>query len=113
MEDVKRLIGNRIRELRKARGLSQEKLAHKSELHYTHIGAIERGEKNWSIDTLVKVVRGLDVEISQLFNFPISTADTRKVRKSLIEAINKSAPETVKIMSDLLIALESLKRPSA
>ena len=113
MEDVKRLIGNRIRELRKAKGLSQEKLAHKSELHYTHVGAIERGEKNWSIDTLIKIAKGLNVEIAQLFDFPISTADTKKLKKSLIEGINTSPPETIKILSDLLTVLESLKRPSA
>ena len=57
VEDVKKLVGNRIRQLRKGKGLSQEELGYKSELHYTHIGAIERGEKNWSIETLVKVVR--------------------------------------------------------
>jgi len=113
VEDVKRLIGNRIRQLRKEKGLSQEKLGHVSELHYTHVGAIERGEKNWSIDTLIKIAKGLNVEIAQLFDFPISTADTKKLKKSLIEGINTSPPETIKILSDLLTVLESLKRPSA
>ena len=61
MEDLKKLVGERIRQLRKERGLSQEKLGFKSDLHYTHIGAIERAEKNWSIDTLVKVAEGLNV----------------------------------------------------
>ena len=57
MADVKRLIGDRIRQLRKERGLSQEKLGYESELHYTHIGSIERGEKNWSFDTLIKAAK--------------------------------------------------------
>ena len=59
MENIKKSVGDRIRQLRKARGYSQEKLADKADLHYTHIGSIERGEKNWSIETLVKVANGL------------------------------------------------------
>jgi transcriptional regulator with XRE-family HTH domain len=97
---------------RKERGLSQEKLGYESELHYTHIGSIERGEKNWSIDTLIKVAKGLNVEIVDLFNFPMPPADAKKVKKSFIEDINASSPETVKILSDLLNGLKSLKRPS-
>ncbi len=46
MEDIQKVIGNRLRDLRKKKGLSQEELGSKSKLHYTYIGAIERGEKN-------------------------------------------------------------------
>ncbi|MDP1989478.1 MAG: helix-turn-helix transcriptional regulator [Syntrophales bacterium] len=111
MADVKRLIGDRIRQLRKEKGLSQEKLGYESELHYTHIGSIERGEKNWSIDTLIKVAKGLNVEVADLFNFPIPPADVKRMKKSLTEDINASSPETIKILSDLLNGLKSLQRP--
>lgn len=111
LKDVKRLIGDRIRQLRKEQGLSQEKLGDKSELHYTHIGSIERGEKNWSIDTLIKVSKGLNVEVVDLFDFPMPPADAKKIKKSLIENIDTSSPETIKILSDLLKAIKSLKRP--
>jgi transcriptional regulator with XRE-family HTH domain len=110
--DVKRLIGDRIRQLRKEKGLSQEKLGYESELHYTHIGSIERGQKNWSIDTLIKVAKGLNVEIADLFIFAIPPADTKKMKKSLVEDINASSPESIKILSDLLKSLKSLKKPS-
>ena len=112
MADVKSLIGNRIRQLRKEKGLSQEKLGFKSELHWTHIGAIERGQKNWSIDTLIKVAIGLNVEIGELFNFAIPPPDAKKMKKSLIEDINISSPETLKILSDLLSGIKAFKRPS-
>ncbi|MEI8172724.1 MAG: helix-turn-helix transcriptional regulator [Deltaproteobacteria bacterium] len=112
MENVRRLIGDRIRQLRKERGLSQEKLGFKAELHYTHIGAIERGEKNWSIDTLIKLAKGLNVEIPELFNFPMPLADVEKMKHSLIENINISSPDTIKVLSDLLSGLKSFKRPS-
>jgi len=109
--DVKSLIGNRIRQLRKEKGLSQEKLGFESGLHCTHIGSIERGQKNWSIETLIKVANGLNVEIGELFNFAIPPADAKKMRKSLIEDINISSPETLKVLSDLLSGIKAFKRP--
>ncbi|MHB8828804.1 MAG: helix-turn-helix domain-containing protein [Syntrophales bacterium] len=84
MTDVKRLIGERIRQLRKEKGLSQEKLGYESELHCTHIGSIERGQKNWSIDTLIKIAKGLNVEVVDLFNFPMPPADAKKMKKLLV-----------------------------
>lgn len=110
MGDIKKLIGDRIRQLRKERGLSQEKLGYESELHYTHIGSIERGEKNWSIDTLIKVTRGLNVEVADLFNFPMPPADAKRMKKSLIERIQASSPETVKLLADLVKGLRSLHK---
>jgi len=110
VENIKKSVGDRIRQLRKARGYSQEKLADKADLHYTHIGSIERGEKNWSIETLVKVANGLNVEISDLFQFPIQATEAKKIKKSLIEEINLASPETIKILSDLLNGLKSLRR---
>jgi transcriptional regulator with XRE-family HTH domain len=109
MEDVKRLVGDRIRQLRKERALSQEQLGDESDLHCTHIGSIERGQKNWSIDTLIKVAKGLNVEVVDLFNFPMPPADTKKMKKALIEDINTSSPEAIKIVSDLLKSLKSLR----
>ena len=92
MTDVKKLVGDRIRQLRKDKGLSQEKLGYESELHCTHIGSIERGQKNCSIDTLIKVAKGLNVEVADLFNFPMPPADAKKMKKSLVEDIDASSP---------------------
>jgi len=110
LEDVKKLVGDRIRQLRKEQGLSQEKLGDKADLHYTHIGSIERGEKNWSIDTLIKVAKGLNIEVADLFNFPIPPTQAKKIKKSLAEEINASSPETIKILSDLLRGLKSFRK---
>lgn len=106
--DVKKLVGNRIRELRKERGLTQEELGYQSGLHYTHIGSIERGEKNWSINTLVKVAGGLNVKINDLFDFPEESIDLKSLKKSLNNEINTFSPETLKIFSDLVRSIKSL-----
>jgi transcriptional regulator with XRE-family HTH domain len=109
VEDIRKLVGERIRQLRKERGLSQEELGYKADLHYTHIGAIERGEKNCSLDTLVKVAEGLNVKIIELFNFPAKPADLKTLKKSFIEEINTCSPEMIKILSDVLKGLMPLK----
>jgi len=62
-------IGKRIRELRLATGLSQEKLAFKSRLDRTYIGSVERGERNIAIINLNKVCTALGISIAELFNF--------------------------------------------
>ena len=110
MEDIKKLVGNRIRELRKEKGLSQEELGYRSELHYTHIGAMERGEKNWSIETLIKAANGLEVSINDLLKIPSKRQDIMKLRDSVIKNVNRCSPETLTILSDLFRILE--KRPA-
>jgi len=62
-------IGKRIRVLRLAIGLSQEKLAFKSGLDRTYIGSVERGERNIAVINLNKVCIALDISIAELFNF--------------------------------------------
>jgi transcriptional regulator with XRE-family HTH domain len=109
VEDVKRLIGERIRKLRKERGLSQEELGWKSNLHYTHIGAIERGEKNWSIDTLVKVAGGLNVTVNDLLTLPSKPEDIKNLKKAIIAEINESSPEALKILSDMVRGVKSIE----
>lgn len=109
MEDVKKLIGDRIRQLRNEKGLSQEQLGYKSDLHYTHIGAIERAEKNWSIDTLIKVAGGLKVTVNDLLVFPLKPEDIKILKKSIIAEIKESSPEALKIFSDMVKGVKSME----
>lgn len=109
MEDVKKLVGERIRELRKGRGLSQEELGWKSDLHYTHIGSIERAEKNWSIDTLIKVAGGLNVTVNDLLAVPSKPDDIRSLKKAIVAEINESSPEALKIFSDMVKGVKSME----
>ena len=67
--DIKLLIGGRVRELRLARGItSQEKLGEMaSDLHRTFIGRVERGETNISIENLEAIAKALDVSLAEFF----------------------------------------------
>ena len=69
MKTIEKQFGKRIRELRLARGLSQEKLAFKSGMHRTYLGSIERGERNPSLKNIAAIADALGVSLSQLFSF--------------------------------------------
>jgi len=62
--NIAKLIGNRIRKKRIELGLSQEMLGEMCELHRTYIGAVERGEKNVTVITLIKIAKVLKEPIS-------------------------------------------------
>ncbi|MCM3412653.1 helix-turn-helix domain-containing protein [Metabacillus litoralis] len=68
MELVKSL-GERIRYLRKQKNLSQEQLGELADIHTNYVGAIERGEKNITIESLIKVSRGLGVTLEELLRY--------------------------------------------
>lgn len=61
-------FGNKVRELRKAKGLSQEELSFKADLHRTYIGMIERAEKNITLTNVEKIAKALDVPVSKLIS---------------------------------------------
>jgi transcriptional regulator with XRE-family HTH domain len=59
-------FGDRVREIRKQKGLSQEELSFKANLHRTYIGMIERAEKNITLLNIEKIANALEVDISDL-----------------------------------------------
>ncbi len=61
-----RILGDRIRERRTARGLTQGQLGEHCGLHRTFIGSVERGERNLSILNLRLIARVLRVQLSDL-----------------------------------------------
>jgi transcriptional regulator with XRE-family HTH domain len=62
----RQILATNMRQLRLARGWSQEDLAETCELHRTYIGAIERGERNVSIDNIDRIARAFGLAIGDL-----------------------------------------------
>lgn len=59
-------FGQRIRQLRKSRGLSQENLAFSVGVHRTYVGMIERGEKNITLSNIRKMADAFGISVSEL-----------------------------------------------
>lgn len=61
-------FGNKVREIRIQKGLSQEHLAELANVHRTYIGMIERAEKNITLNNIEKIANALNINIKELFN---------------------------------------------
>ncbi|MEC5156324.1 helix-turn-helix domain-containing protein [Chryseobacterium sp. MP_3.2] len=62
-------FGERVRELRISKGLSQEQLAHIADVHRTYIGMIERAEKNITLLNIEKIAIALETSIPKILTF--------------------------------------------
>ena len=73
--DYKRL-GKRIREERLKLNLTQAQLAEDIDISDTYMGAIERGERSLTLDTLVRLVNRLGVTIDYMLSDAVSDSDS-------------------------------------
>ena len=69
MDNRKNLFGRRIKELRKTKNLTQEKLSEKMDISTTYLSGTERGTENPTFDMLMKYSDALDIEMSELLDF--------------------------------------------
>ena len=65
---VLRKFGQRVRELRLQRKLSQEALADEARLDRSYIGGVERGQRNVSLGNIDKIARALGIPLAYLFD---------------------------------------------
>lgn len=62
-------LGRKIRAERENRAISQERLGELAKVHRTYVGMIERGEKNITLQNLVKFARALNLNVRDLIDF--------------------------------------------
>jgi transcriptional regulator with XRE-family HTH domain len=101
-------LGEKIRDLRKLKGLSQEELGEKSGFHFTYIGGLERGERNISLTNLEKIAGSLSINLYELLQaaeseevMPIST--THEAATNEITAMLKNLDDKEIIMFQNII----------
>ncbi|WP_027399175.1 helix-turn-helix domain-containing protein [Anaerovorax odorimutans] len=67
MDNISKIIGERLRSYRRKAKMSQEILAELAGVHPTYIGQLERGEKNPTIESIEKISRALELPLEELF----------------------------------------------
>ena len=88
---MEKIIGKKIQEFRKKKGMTQEELSEIIEISPHYLSALERGVYNIKLETLVKILNTLDCSADEVF----------------CDVVNKSYEVTSNKLSDLL---ESLPR---
>lgn len=109
MVDYK-FLGSRIREIRFARNLTQEKLAEAVGVGTTHISHIETGNTTPSLQTLLDIINTLGCSADELLCMEVQAA--RPYRNSWLSELVADCNSTeVKLITDTVIALKhSLRR---
>jgi transcriptional regulator with XRE-family HTH domain len=87
-------LGSRIREVRKAKGFSQEKLAEKANISTKYLGEVERGESSISAVLLNDISVALNVSISELMQHDHKD-DSELLKKEVTKYINSAKPDTI------------------
>lgn len=101
--DKKILLGKRLRELRKRKGIKQEKLAELICVEPATISNIENGKNYPSMINLESILRVLDSSFIEVFDF-----EHKKENETLVEEINevmKNNPERIEDFYKIIKAL--------
>ena len=111
MSDIAKVLGQRIRNYRIAKGLSQEKLAELAGCHPTYIGQIERGEKNATIESIEKISSALNISLSKLFE-KLGTQEegVRNIPLECYEFLSAKTKEEQEHIYRILLEMDKYKK---
>jgi transcriptional regulator with XRE-family HTH domain len=112
-EEVQRTLGDRIRQLRSSQGWSQEQFAGVCGLHRTYMGHVERGEKNVSLSTVVRISDALGLRLPELFAAGKSAGAPAKGRPRKMKNLRGAAPaglfDSTRLLNELRSQRKALK----
>lgn len=108
MSDILKSVGGRIKDIRKANGLSQDELGEKCGFHFSYIGGVERGERNVSLENLAKIADALHVEIKDFFNFQQELGEEKEIAlKEVIALLSSRDVKQIRMTKNLLLEIIS------
>ncbi|MEK6590958.1 MAG: helix-turn-helix transcriptional regulator [Nitrospinota bacterium] len=95
MDNIRKILGKRIRLLRESKGFTQEELGEKAGLSYKFVGEVERGEVNISLDSLIGIADALNVKINDIFPsekdiFPLFSSKEIQLIKKALRLLNRA-----------------------
>ncbi|HBR44973.1 MAG TPA: XRE family transcriptional regulator [Afipia sp.] len=80
--DIREILAQNLRRLRRARRFSQEELAHRAKIDRTYVSSLERRIYSATIDIVDKLARVLGVEASDLLKRPSTDTERKRARPS-------------------------------
>ena len=104
MKTTKELLGERIRELRKSRGLTQEQLAELIDVEQKHVSRLELGKSFPTIERLERLAHALDIPLRDFFDFN-HLADSNTLTQNIEEILAGLNEENTKIFYKMLISV--------
>jgi len=107
MANIHEILGKRIQSLRKKAGLTQLELAEKANLSLKHLGEIERGRGNPTLESLNNLSVALDISLMKLFDMNVDLLTTKVTEELSIDIIHSASPsDKTKILKILTILSE-------
>lgn len=104
MKSARELFGERIKELRIKKGMTQEDVAKTMGIDPKSFGRIERGERFPSLDAIEYIASALSVEIKDLFEFE-HLREVKQTKDVCIELLNEANEAELKILLKIMRAL--------
>ncbi|MGH7963635.1 MAG: helix-turn-helix transcriptional regulator [Candidatus Binatia bacterium] len=101
----KELLGRRIKSLRKNKGYSQEKLAEIVDISPRYLSSIETGKENPTLDLFLRLAKGLQVDLYEIFQFEHEGEQPRRLRKKLESLIAAAKDDDLARLTRVLEAL--------
>lgn len=99
-------IGQRIRKIRKANGLSQEQLAERVGISVTHMSHIETGNTKLSIEVFAEISQALDARSDELL-FGERGIVREQASEEILAILSECSPKQLCIISEILFAAKS------
>ena len=100
--DPFKLFGRRVRAVRKASKMTQEKAAERAGIAPNFLGYIERGSKRPSLEVIFALAKGLNVSADEFFQLDRVEADERVLRKKIHALVDKSNLEELQRIHSFL-----------
>ena len=102
METLEKALGNRIKALRKLKGWTQEKLAEQAGVSIQHVGEIERGDGNPTLQSLDRLAKGLGVSVSYLLAVEEEEQEAETLRTQVADEVKGMTSIELKLLRKII-----------
>ena len=103
--DIAKAFGDRVRELRTKRGLTQQQLGDQAKVNYKYLGSIERGRENPSLAVVARLAHALAVTPTELLDIAHLAHDPEGLRQRIAAELSDAKPDQLRRMLRILTAL--------